>query len=566
MGTAYVEIEHTYGAAGKSVYTIIEYDESGLSFLIPFAHGYFLVDTPVKLTIVHKEVKFRRLYTGIVKHYSTACNDKGDKFYRTGVAISPHHRDCEAQTRFLRPHRLNSAAAQNRICFTLNTTTYSFPVADVARYSAAFYCEDEEVLFFSASMVLADLQVHIDSTCIFTGSATIIRTYRDNGGRNRVVVQPRRVVIRIEDVQTQHCVDSACKELSAAIARHRDVFQTVSVDFAAHICGLRYFLDEIKDSLDTSLLLSQERTATRTLETLFPLLFEIFDQKIRQIDAIVNSLERADCSRHEYKAIFQKQLLSLLLQAPINHRAFFKPCGYPGDYEIMHMNHANTFEGATPFARFLHKCSTSSPLGSMARKRTEYLTSALVDYLQKHRESDTRIFSVASGPALEMQELLKNHSDLTHRLSVTLLDQEIKALEYSMDLLLELKLKNSSTIQINFIHNTIQSYLAGATNVDTAPFDIIYSFGLFDYFDTMLAQYVIANLLTLLKKGGKLIIANISLDGNGYRTYLEFVMDWYLIYRSRADLEKLGYAFADRSTFKIDEIESGMMKFLELAI
>ena len=43
---AYIEIHHTFGPVRKSVYKVLEYDEYGMSFLIPQADGYFRPGVP----------------------------------------------------------------------------------------------------------------------------------------------------------------------------------------------------------------------------------------------------------------------------------------------------------------------------------------------------------------------------------------------------------------------------------------------------------------------------------------------------------------------------------------
>ena len=67
-------------------------------------------------------------------------------------------------------------------------------------------------------------------------------------------------------------------------------------------------------------------------------------------------------------------------------------------------------------------------------------------------ETEVKILSVASGPALEIKKLIKMYPEISNRINLTLLDQEIKALEYSQDHIYENKIKYQSSLKVNFIH------------------------------------------------------------------------------------------------------------------
>lgn len=152
---------------------------------------------------------------------------------------------------------------------------------------------------------------------------------------------------------------------------------------------------------------------------------------------------------------------------------------------------------------------------------------------------------------------------MTKGLAITLLDQEITALEYSLNALYENKIKHDSDMQIDFIHQNLQEYLrAAAAEKKAAQYDLIYSFGLFDYFEKAVAKVIIHSLLPLLKPGGKLMIANISLENNHYRSFMEFGMDWFVVYRSREELAALAADLKPKYNVETDEIEEGTMKFL----
>jgi hypothetical protein len=225
-----------------------------------------------------------------------------------------------------------------------------------------------------------------------------------------------------------------------------------------------------------------------------------------------------------YKNYFQCNLLHLFLQSPFNHICYFKPNGYPGDFEMMRLTHLNSFDGPTLFSKILSKYSTFCHLGETGRKRTQYLENILFEYLKQNQHRPVNIFSIASGPALEIQELISHHPEVTNNVTFTLLDQEIKALQYSMESIYDRKIRYESAMNVNFIHDNLQNYLREISQKELKPqFDIIYSFGLFDYFDRTLGRFVINSIRPLVKPGGKIIVANASLDNNKHRFLMEYV-------------------------------------------
>ena len=69
-------------------------------------------------------------------------------------------------------------------------------------------------------------------------------------------------------------------------------------------------------------------------------------------------------------------------------------------------------------------------------------------------------------------------------------------------------------------------------------YDLIYSAGLFDYFTLNVAKRLTTNLYNFLNPGGKLIIGNFSHLINENKVYMDFVLEWFLFYRSKEEMLK----------------------------
>jgi extracellular factor (EF) 3-hydroxypalmitic acid methyl ester biosynthesis protein len=256
-------------------------------------------------------------------------------------------------------------------------------------------------------------------------------------------------------------------------------------------------------------------------------------------------------------------LLGLLLMAPANHRSYYKPEGYPGDYEIIRMIHEGGFKGHTLIGKMLHKYTCSFPLATIARKRTEYLAGQIVRSINRGGTNRINVFSIASGPSQEIDFLMKKYPDACSRISLVLLDREIRALQFSKDNLYENKIRYGSDLAIDFMHMSLEEYIRQcAAGKKNAMYDLVYAFGIFDYFDKDVARFILKCFSRQIRKGGRFIISNISHDNNKYQTFLEYGLEWFVVYRSRDELAALAEQGAPGRKFSIEEIENGAMKFL----
>jgi extracellular factor (EF) 3-hydroxypalmitic acid methyl ester biosynthesis protein len=85
----------------------------------------------------------------------------------------------------------------------------------------------------------------------------------------------------------------------------------------------------------------------------------------------------------------------------------------------------------------------------------------------------------------------------------------------------------------------IKDLITGRYKVE--DFDLIYSAGLYDYLDAPTAAALTARLFEGLNPGGRLVLTNF-LQGTPDLGWMESLMDWYLIYRTQAEVK----SFANR--------------------
>jgi extracellular factor (EF) 3-hydroxypalmitic acid methyl ester biosynthesis protein len=563
-GNPLIEINHSFGTQKRSAYQIQEHDEKGLSFLIPKSEGYFITNTPIQFNISNNGSSRANL-TGTVKYYHPHYDNRGENFYKIGVEIQNKNRELANKNQKLRTQRYIPKNGDAPVMsFTITNNHCTYPLIDISKYSAAFYCENDNLLPFKKTTLLKDVQIKMHNEKLFEGTAVISNAYQDKTGNIRVIVKPKKELINVGIIDEHESLNSIIDEAGDLIKKHALNNKIDSV-FKAAVSDLRYFLEDFKNYLETPKIIKIDQEHPKFKERIFEHFYSEMDEKVVKIDSIVNNLDLSSHEYDSYKQYYRSNLLSYILTSPFNHRVYFKPSGYAGDYEMIRMVHENNFEGETLFGKLVNKYSTSAPISRAVRKRTNYFVEKIKNETEK--KGSLKVLSIASGPAIEFDLLQKKYPEISDRLAITLLDQEVEALKFSQEQLYENRIKTESNMDIDFIHQNVGNYLRHLSrNKIHENFDLIYASGLFDYFDLKTSKFVIKHLISQSKPNGKIIIANLSLDGHHHKTLMEFGNEWYLTYRSREDMIKLSEAVPEGTEFKINEIENGLCKFIEISV
>ncbi len=397
---------------------------------------------------------------------------------------------------------------------------------------------------------------------IFEGTAAIRRIDPEGRDKPLVVIEPRDLPIDLNAVRKADLLNTAFAGTSSLIDQH-DKYQNVDATFRAMVADLKFFLEDFQHYLENPLLRSESQEPEPLLEEIFPLFYNGMDGKVTRLDGYATELDPSREMSWLHRQYYQKNLLSLFVAAPYNHRIYFKPKGYPGDFEMMRLVHRNGFEGASLFGKMMNKYSTSIPIARAVRQRTVYFKERLRAELM--RNPRLQVLSVASGPALEFDALLAETPALADSLSVTLLDQEIEALQFSLDNLSERRIRAGCGMRLDYLHQNIGNYLRRVARRQVGDrYDLIYAAGLFDYFDRKTSNFVIRQILPLLRAGGHLIVANLSLAGHRHRVFMEYGAEWDLIYRSPVEMAELAEGLPEGTLVEVGQIAGGLVTLLEV--
>ncbi len=232
----------------------------------------------------------------------------------------------------------------------------------------------------------------------------------------------------------------------------------------------------------------------------------------------------------------------------IHGHAMRKPMGYAGDFQIIDMIYTHQMTQQPEYKnwdRYFHYL----PATSAVRNRKEFFKNQILEKLSDHTEA-LQLLNVACGPARDLLEVYQHIEP--ERLLTTCVDLDDRAIAHAQ------KLCCKYEAQIQFIHKNIMRFNT------TDRYDVIWSAGLFDYFDDKAFVMILKRFLSWLKPGGEIILGNFS-ENNPSRAYMEIFGEWFLIHRSSEQLIELAMeAGAIKSNITVDYEPLGINLFLKV--
>lgn len=262
------------------------------------------------------------------------------------------------------------------------------------------------------------------------------------------------------------------------------------------------------------------------------------------------------------KKFAREQIGHLIYGAPFANRAYFKPRGYAGDYEMMNHLYREEPVGKTLFDKCLHKYFVEEPAANAVKNRSEYLCQKIYEVVtQKMDQPEINILSVASGPALEQQLFLKKYPELHgKKINFYCIDQDEESLKHAQLSLQSLNRVYNSGYTFSFNNLAIKNIII--EGLKEKNYDMIYTAGLFDYFTEPVAQAAASKLFASLRSKSQLIIGNFSKD-NPTQVLMELFLDWNLIYRSEQDLIRIFNVVTPKIVVEQEELRINLFACLQ---
>jgi extracellular factor (EF) 3-hydroxypalmitic acid methyl ester biosynthesis protein len=244
------------------------------------------------------------------------------------------------------------------------------------------------------------------------------------------------------------------------------------------------------------------------------------------------------------KKVFSNEFLA----ETIHGHGYCKPMGYAGDFLLIdkiYTYHKTTNRRYKKWDQYFHALDATQAV----RNRKSYFKSQMLSKL-KAKKGGLNLLNVASGPARDLSELYQQIDP--KRVKTTCVDVDARAISYAQELCKE------HTGQISFFNKNILRFSTAE------KFDVIWSAGLFDYFEEKIFVLALKKFLSWLKPGGEIIVGNFSED-NDSRGYMEVFGEWILIHRSKEELIRLSMlAGAKEEQIVVDQEPLGINLFLKI--
>lgn len=271
-------------------------------------------------------------------------------------------------------------------------------------------------------------------------------------------------------------------------------------------------------------------------------LFGSFEEEYRRLD-------RPRVPVHRNYA--QRELHPLVMVSPWAHRCFSKPFGYAGDYEMLNMALRDPFEGQNSYAQLVnaYMLSTDPPIAYSNRiaMLVEHIRLEAQRVRRDHGRS-LKALTIGCGPVNEILRFMRE-DPLSSGCEFHLMDFNQQTIDFARSRIEAANRERGHRIKPHYINKSIHDLLQEARSrrqsFDTT-YDLIYCAGLFDYLSDRICGNLIELFYRQVEAGGLVIVTNVE-HSRPILASLELLMEWYLIYRTGADMLTLKPGLGEQS-------------------
>lgn len=214
---------------------------------------------------------------------------------------------------------------------------------------------------------------------------------------------------------------------------------------------------------------------------------------------------------------------------------FQKPHGYAGDYEIIDRIYNRYVSDKAHLSKWDIYMQDHAAVHAV-RNRVQYFCRLLQgkQYASRIAEGGSEVLNLASGPGRDMLQFFEGQPDTP--VHIDCIEQDQNAVNHATALCKQ------------HLHK-ITFHVKNALRFQSKKkYDLIWSAGLFDYFEDKVFVFMLNKLKAMVAEGGEIVIGNFS-TMNPSKPYME-LFEWHLHHRSPNTLK----AFALAAGFAPDQI------------
>jgi extracellular factor (EF) 3-hydroxypalmitic acid methyl ester biosynthesis protein len=347
-------------------------------------------------------------------------------------------------------------------------------------------------------------------------------------------------------------------------------FKIVIADMQTFFYDLRLWLDRIELGIRAFAQPLRGQLEKEAISNLTNPINQSIDVFIDRFESIVNKFEDGDHPAHSIH--LRRQLHPFLLVSPFAHRAFTKPLGYAGDYEMVDMMLRSPHEGDTLFAKIINIWLLGQSPAQAHRNRVAYLERKLMEETLRAKVNGRvcKIFNLGCGPADEVQNFFKKQP-ICENANLTLVDfneETLQTLQKKLDSIGQ-KLPKPPSFRL-LKKSVFQILKDGGKSLLRSPgekYDYIYCAGLFDYLSDTVCKQLLNIFYGMLAPDGLLLATNATDALNSSRPFrysMEYLLDWHLIYRDKSEFADVAPDVEDKDEIKVIAEDTGANLFLEV--
>ncbi|MBL4907185.1 MAG: hypothetical protein JKX94_07025 [Sneathiella sp.] len=454
-----------------------------------------------------------------MKHYEELTGSKGKRVY-------------------YRAERFKASVLMRDISPVIDVNNQSFELFDLSMSGLSFVDPkhggwiDEFNKDFPVSLKLGPNE-------IFQGHGKICRV-EPHEGRQKIAVELTKGYLNIQDILEHHDELAMQNHLQTGL---KDMSADVPSGYKSIVSDAVYMLRSVRDTLEKiekELPTETPRHNERILEVILACEQNAHARWKDISKRGMLELNRMRGNKHAFEAAkhyTEKTLTPELMGGKSWQRAYEKPLGYPGDYEVMNFAYNLSMIGDTAYEKLCHRLGTSTgefiaTRMTMVKQKIAELTSLAA----QQGKTDYKITSLGCGPSQEAVNFLKGHV-LPLSVHFTLIDQDHDALAYAYKNCYPEVSRLDGRATVRCLHATFLEFLAtGNLFKKIESQDLIYAVGLVDYLSDKRAKRMACDLYENLKPGGTMMIGSMRDSDASLEWQVEFVTDWQLEYRDETEM------------------------------
>ncbi|QIF01569.1 class I SAM-dependent methyltransferase [Roseimicrobium sp. ORNL1] len=343
-------------------------------------------------------------------------------------------------------------------------------------------------------------------------------------------------------------------------------FKLVVADIHTLLSDLRRWMEQVElgvRSLPAGDRLTAERDTIRQLEVpILPAVTPLLERFETTAVSITPELQPV------HSSYIKRQIHPLVLCSPFVYRIFQKPLGYAGDYEMVSMMLRDPYEGSSMFAKILNRLFLDIPPVVAHRNRITYLTERLHEETSRAAQKGkmARVFNLGCGPAKEVQQFLATDG-LSDNADISLLDFNDETITNTTRILEDLRTRHRRRTELKFVKRSVHQILKESSKkgagFEVGGYDFVYCAGLFDYLSDRICRRLLEVFYDLLAPGGLLVATNVD-TSNPSRLWMEYVVEWHLVYRNKQQFLRLAPESAPPGSCSVSSDTTGVNIFLEV--